>query len=46
MPAAAAPRRYARALFSLAREEGRVEEVRGELRRLGETLEASPELPG
>jgi F-type H+-transporting ATPase subunit delta len=46
MPAAAAPRRYARALFALAREEGRVEEVRGELRRLGETLAANPELRG
>jgi F-type H+-transporting ATPase subunit delta len=44
MPAAAAPRRYARALFSLASEENRVAAVREELRRLGITLEASPEL--
>lgn len=44
MPAAAAPRRYARALFSLASEENRVAAVQGELRRLGAALEASPEL--
>ena len=44
MPAAAAPRRYARALFSLASEENRVSGVREELRRLGAALEASPEL--
>lgn len=44
MPAAAAPRRYARALFALASEENRVAEVREELRRLGAALEASPEL--
>ena len=44
MPASAAPRRYARALFSLASEEDRVGAVRDELRRLGAALEASPEL--
>lgn len=44
MPAATAPRRYARALFALASEEGRVDAVRGELRRLGEALEASAQL--
>jgi F-type H+-transporting ATPase subunit delta len=44
MPAAAAPRRYARALFSLASEESRVDAVREELRRLGAALEVSPEL--
>jgi F-type H+-transporting ATPase subunit delta len=44
MPAAAAPRRYARALFSLASEENRVDAVREELRRLGAAFEASPEL--
>jgi F-type H+-transporting ATPase subunit delta len=44
MPAAAAPRRYARALFALASEENRVAAVREELRRLGAVLEASPEL--
>jgi F-type H+-transporting ATPase subunit delta len=44
MPASAAPRRYARALFSLASEENRVAAVREELRRLGAALEASAEL--
>jgi F-type H+-transporting ATPase subunit delta len=44
MPAAAAPRRYARALFSLASDESRVAAVREELRRLGAALEASSEL--
>ena len=44
MPAAAAPRRYARALFSLASEENRVAAVRDELRRLGAALEASADL--
>jgi len=44
MPAAAAPRRYARALFSLASEENRVTAVRDELRRLGTALETSSEL--
>ncbi len=44
MAAGTAPRRYARALFSLAREESRIEGVRDELRRLGAMLEASAEL--
>jgi F0F1-type ATP synthase delta subunit len=44
MPASAAPRRYARALFSLASEENRVAAVRDELRRFGAALEASAEL--
>ncbi len=44
MPAATAPRRYARALFSLASEENRVAGVRTELRSLGAALEASAEL--
>jgi F-type H+-transporting ATPase subunit delta len=44
MPAAAAPRRYARALFLLASEENRIPAVREELRGLGAALEASPEL--
>jgi F-type H+-transporting ATPase subunit delta len=44
MPGAAAPRRYARALFSLASEENRVAAVREELRGLGAALEASSEL--
>ena len=44
MAAAAAPRRYARALFSLAGDENRVAEVRAELRSLGALLEASPQL--
>jgi len=44
MPAAAAPRRYARALFSLASDESRVAAVREELRRLGAALDASSEL--
>jgi F-type H+-transporting ATPase subunit delta len=46
MPAAAAPRRYARALFLLASEENRVAAVREELRRLAAALEASAELRG
>jgi len=44
MPAAAAPRRYARALFLLASEENRIPAVRAELRGLGAALEASAEL--
>jgi F-type H+-transporting ATPase subunit delta len=44
MASATAPRRYARALFSLANEENRVAAVRDELRRFGAALEASPEL--
>jgi len=42
--ASAAPRRYARALFSLASEENTVAAVRSELRRLGALLEESPQL--
>jgi F-type H+-transporting ATPase subunit delta len=44
MQSSAAARRYSRALFSLAREEGAVESARGELRRVAALLEASPEL--
>jgi len=44
MRSAAAARRYARALFTLAREEGRVEEVRGELDSIGRLLDANAEL--
>jgi F-type H+-transporting ATPase subunit delta len=44
MPASAAPRRYARALFSLANDESRAADVREELRRFGAALEASAEL--
>lgn len=40
----AAARRYAKALFELARDEGRVDAVRGELRALGELLEGHREL--
>lgn len=42
----AAARRYAKALFSIAREAERVEAVRGQLDGLAEILEASPELQG
>ena len=41
-----AARRYAKALFSLAREDGRVAEVRAEVERLGRLIEESPELRG
>lgn len=44
MRTSAAARRYGRALFSLAREEGRIDEVRGELRRFAELLEESRDL--
>ncbi len=44
MPRGAATRRYARALFQLAREDGRVAEVREELSQLVELLEGSAEL--
>jgi F-type H+-transporting ATPase subunit delta len=43
-PRAAAARRYGKALFGLASEEGRIEEIRAELDRLAELLGASPEL--
>jgi F-type H+-transporting ATPase subunit delta len=44
MASATAPRRYARALFSIASDDGNVAGVREELRRLGALLEESPEL--
>lgn len=44
MRSSAAARRYARALFSLAREDGATDAVRAELTRLSALLEASPEL--
>lgn len=44
MRAGAVARRYARALFALAREEGRIEEIRRELDALGGLLEANEEL--
>jgi F-type H+-transporting ATPase subunit delta len=44
MASSTAPRRYARALFSIASEDGNVASVREELRRLGALLEESPEL--
>jgi F-type H+-transporting ATPase subunit delta len=46
MAKVAAARRYARALFSLARDDGRVAEVRGELDALGKLLTESAELRG
>jgi F-type H+-transporting ATPase subunit delta len=44
MRSSAAARRYARALFSIARDEGAVESVRGELEAMGRQLEDAPEL--
>lgn len=44
MASAAVARRYARALFSLARDENRVDAVLGELDALAEVLDAHPEL--
>jgi F-type H+-transporting ATPase subunit delta len=44
MAKAAAARRYAKALFSLARDENRVDEVRQEVERLGALLGTSGEL--
>ena len=44
MPSTAAARRYARAIFGLAGEEGRIDEVRGELAKLAQLFEESPEL--
>ena len=44
MPRTAAARRYAKALFSLAKDEDRVEDVRGELGSLQQLLGASTEL--
>ena len=44
MRSSAAARRYARALFALAREEDRIEEIRGELQRLADLLDENEEL--
>jgi F-type H+-transporting ATPase subunit delta len=44
MKSGAAARRYARALFALAREEGRIEEIRGELDAIGRLLDGNAEL--
>jgi F-type H+-transporting ATPase subunit delta len=44
MRSSAAARRYARALFSLAREAGAIEAARDELRRVASLFEAIPEL--
>ena len=44
MRSTAAARRYARALFALAREDGATDAVRSELERLSTLLEASPPL--
>ena len=44
MPSSAAARRYARALFSLAKEQATTKETQGELERLANVFEASPEL--
>jgi F-type H+-transporting ATPase subunit delta len=44
MASAGAPRRYARALFALAREEERVEPVRDELATMARLLEEVPQL--
>jgi F-type H+-transporting ATPase subunit delta len=44
MKSAAAARRYARALFAIAREEDRIEEVRRELDAIGALLDTNAEL--
>lgn len=44
MRRSAVARRYARALFGLAREDRRIQEVRGELDTIAELFEASPAL--
>lgn len=44
MRRSAAGRRYARALFGLAREDRRIQEIRGELDTLAELFETSPPL--
>jgi F-type H+-transporting ATPase subunit delta len=44
MQSSAAARRYARALFGLAKEDGNTQEVRAELDTLAELFESSPEL--
>ena len=46
MKSSAASRRYARALFSLAKEDQRTQEVRSELEALSELFERSQELRG
>jgi len=44
MPSSVAGRRYARAIFGLAQDEGRLDQVRHELMELRELFEESPEL--
>jgi F-type H+-transporting ATPase subunit delta len=44
MARSAAARRYAKALFELAKESGRVAEIGGELTSIGDLLEGNPEL--
>lgn len=44
MARSAAARRYAKALFELAKESGRVAEIGGELASIGDLLEGNPEL--
>jgi F-type H+-transporting ATPase subunit delta len=44
MPSSAVARRYARAIFGIARDEGRVDEVRREMAQLAKLFEESPEL--
>lgn len=44
MRSSAAARRYARALFSIARDDDAIESVRGELDAMGGLFEATPEL--
>ena len=44
MKSSAAARRYARALFSLAKEDGRTQEVRSNLEALSQLFKQSPEL--
>jgi F-type H+-transporting ATPase subunit delta len=44
MRSSAAARRYARALFSIARDEGAVTSVRSELESMGQLLDETPEL--
>ena len=44
MARSAAARRYAKALFELAKESGQVAEVAGELTSMGDLLEGNPEL--
>jgi len=46
MAKTAAARRYAKALFSLAREENRIAEIRAEIGRFGQALATSTELRG